>query len=152
MKTAHSTDVFAEIRADHDHHRELLDRIAATSGDEKARRMAFRELKREVGAHTRAEERVFYSLLLGSETARAKSAHGVKEHEEARDGLEELGDMELSNPNWIRRFEKLAEELRHHMEEEEHVVFQLAGKVLDETSKRTLARTFREAQREELAC
>ena len=50
------TDIFTRLKQDHDRHREMLDRVAATSGDSKERREAFEKLRIDVSAHANAEE------------------------------------------------------------------------------------------------
>lgn len=143
--------IFERLRMDHDRHREVLDALRATHGDTSERRALFAELRHEHEAHAAAEERALYARLLGHASTRDKSAHSIEEHETARSGLEELMEMGMSNPNWIRRFEEVAHEIEHHMKEEEHGVFQLAGKVLDEEQKTAMAEEFESAKQEELA-
>lgn len=145
-----SQTIFDALRRDHDRQRTLLDTVANTSGDEKSRRIAFRELRRELSSHANAEERAFYSRLLADKSTQNQAGHSVHEHELLDDIVNELKDMEFSNPNWIRKFETLADKVRHHLEEEERSVFPLAGKVLGEEEKIQLADKYLSEKRAEI--
>ena len=136
------TDIFKRIRADHDKHRTLLDIIERTNGDSRGRRELFPKLADEVRAHAHAEERTFYAELLGERESRDKAGHSVKEHHEAEAIIEERLDKDYSDTGWLARFRTLAEELRHHMDEEEKEVFPLAGRVLSDKRKSELAAEF----------
>ena len=145
-----SDDIFAELRFDHDRHRSLMEQIAATSGDSPERRSLFEELLDDSEAHASAEERVFYNRLIADPTTRHKSVHSIEEHQKLRDELAELRAMDMGSSGWLNKFRTVRHAFEHHMEEEEHGVFQMAGKVLTETDKRELVQAFRSAKREEL--
>ena len=134
--------IFEELREDHQKQRTLLDLIEKTSGDSDGRRELFARLRTEAIAHAAVEERVFYATLLGERQTRDKAGHSVVEHREAEDMLEELTDVDMSSPAWLPKFRKLAEALRHHMDEEEQEVFQLAGKVLTAAQAKQMAQEF----------
>lgn len=142
-------NIFETLRAEHHIQRELMHRIAATEGDSDERRGLFAELKAELDDHATAEEVSLYRPLLGT-IAHEKATHSIKEHEEIRELCDELAEMDFASPGWLRRFKSLKECVEHHLEEEEHEVFQLAGKALRVAEKKSLARTH-EDQREELA-
>lgn len=136
------TNIFERLRQDHDKQRTLLDLVDKTHGDSRGRRELFERLKDEAEAHAAVEERVFYSVLLTNELTRDKSGHSIEEHKEIEAIFEELEQKPFDDHGWLTRFRTLADKLRHHLEEEEHQIFQLAGKVLNETQKRELAAAF----------
>ncbi len=143
------TDIFDRIQSEHDKHRTLLDIIARTHGDSAGRRELFAKLADEVRAHARAEERTFYAELLAAPESRSQAGHSVKEHRDTEDMIEELLEKDYGDSGWLTRFEVLADDLRHHMDEEEREVFPLAGRVLTEERKRELADEFERAKGEE---
>lgn len=143
-------NIFEALRKDHETHRTLADLVAKTHGDSEGRAELFARLKSDVLAHAAAEERTLYSLMLGREMTRDKGAHSVKEHQEAEKHFEKLDEMGFDNPNWVRSFEILKHDLIHHMDEEEHGVFQLAGREMNEKEKTDLAREFETYKAEEL--
>ena len=53
--------------------------------------------------------------------------------------VEKLEDTELDSSAWLKYAKDLKHKVEHHLEDEEHTFFQLAGKVLSETQKTDLA-------------
>lgn len=143
-------NIFEELREDHDKQRTLLELVAKTSGDSEGRRELVPRLFGELRAHADAEERSFYSRLMSNVLSQDKSRHSVAEHKEMDDRVKELEEMEFTNPNWIRKFSELREKVEHHLEEEEHGVFQLGGRVLSAAEKTESAEDFRREKEKEL--
>ncbi len=142
-------NIFEKLREEHDKTRTLLRLVSKTHGDSRGRRELFARLKDELESHARAEEVSLYKPLIGS-AVQAEATHSTKEHEEARELLEELEAMDYSSTGWLNRFETLKQIVLKHMDEEEHRVFQQAGKALSETQKQTLVDTH-ERERAEMA-
>lgn len=143
--------IFERLREDHDKHRTLLDLVAKTHGNSEGRQELFERLRSEMSAHAAAEDRCFYARLIEERLTQEKGRHSVAEHKTLDDQLEELGEMDLSNPNWIRKFSEFRECAEHHMREEEREVFQLAGKVLSASEKTDLTQVFDTLKAEEMA-
>jgi hypothetical protein len=141
--------IFESLRADHVIMRGLADKLLETHGDSEARARIFTALKLEMTAHEKAEERYFYVPLFESDLTQEKARHSVSEHHELDEYLEDLSAMEYSSPSWLKLATHMVERLRHHMDEEEHEIFQLAGKALTEKSKKTLASDYEALMLEE---
>jgi hypothetical protein len=58
--------------------------------------------------------------------------------------VDELNKMEMSSSGWIAHFTKLRDKIFHHLDDEEHAIFQLAGKVLGEREKVQMAKAYEE--------
>ncbi len=125
-------NIYQKLKADHDRHRELMRRIADTSGDSDERKRLFDVLLKEVESHAAAEEQTLYSELIESVEAQPQTRHSVSEHKEASDYLEELQATDMSNPAWLMTFKKFQDALEHHMKEEENDVFELSEDVIDD--------------------
>ena len=136
--------IFDVLEEEHEVQRTLIELVEETQGDSEGRRELFARLRTEALEHAAVEERVFYSRLLADEQSRDKAGHSIEEHNEAEAIFDELEEMDMSSPGWLLRFRTLAEALRHHVDEEEQEVFQVAGKVLSDADKTQLAREFRE--------
>ena len=136
------TDIFTRLKQDHDRHREMLDRVAATSGDSKERREAFKQLRIDVSAHANAEEQSLYAEMLSRPDLQDNGRHSVAEHKEAEDYFEDLVDMEFDSSGWLTRFKTLKERLEHHMDEEEDEIFAAARKDLSAERAKELAKIF----------
>lgn len=142
-------NIYERIEQDHEKHRDLLAKIADTSGDTEERRKYFKELLEDVKSHANAEEQAFYSVLMEKQDGQDKARHSITEHEEANELFDELDEMDMSNPHWLPKFKELRHELEHHMEEEEEEVFVLARKVIDDKRAEELTEKFNSRKKSE---
>jgi len=131
--------IYEALRDDHDTQRTLVEQLLKTHGDSDGRRELYERLKRELVAHAAAEERCFYVPLMEDDLTQEKARHSVAEHHELDEFMEQLDGYDMSGPQWIQTAGELGERLLHHLAEEEHEVFQLAGKVLTDDQTRDLA-------------
>ena len=123
-------NIYEAIKADHDTHRALLDRIADTEGASDERQEAWDVFYEDVKSHSAAEEETFYSKLMSKTWGQDAARHSVQEHAEMNDLLEELREMGMSHGSWIEKFKQLKRDYEHHMDEEEHEVFERAKEVI----------------------
>ncbi|NNF08634.1 MAG: hemerythrin domain-containing protein [Candidatus Eisenbacteria bacterium] len=142
-------NVFGTLKKDHEKQRDLLKKLKATSGDSPERATLFKELKEELDNHAVAEERAVYSFMLADELTQEKAGHSIHEHKEIDHLVADLGEMELSNPNWIRKLQVLSDKVNHHLDEEEEIVFPLGNKILDAQEKAEMAKDFKFVKRQE---
>ncbi len=136
-------NIFEAIRKDHDIQRALADKLIQTSGDSKERKSLYDALKKELQVHADAEERYFYVPLIKEDMTQEHARHGVAEHHEMDELIEKLDETEMSSSAWLTYAKQLKEKVYHHLEDEEHTFFQLAGKVLTETQKSSLEGQYR---------
>lgn len=132
-------DIFEALRSDHERQRDLVDRLLRTEGASDERKDLFERLTTELEAHAGAEERHFYVPLMEHDLTQEKARHSVAEHHELDELVEQLEAYDMSGPQWIQTARDLAHRLVHHLDEEEHEVFQVAGKALTEQQKIDLA-------------
>lgn len=145
--------VFDALREDHEVQRELAQKLVETEGASEDRDELFVRLHREMTAHADAEERFFYVPLMEHDLTQDKARHSVAEHHELEELLEDLEETDYSSPGWLVTARELHERLVHHLDEEEHEVFQMAGKALSDSDKTELAGGYRkdmERHRQEL--
>ncbi|OQD42433.1 hemerythrin domain-containing protein [Croceivirga radicis] len=134
--------IFEAIRKDHDVQRKLLEVLVDTSGDSKSRRDAFNTLKKELAIHADGEERHFYIPLMKVDKTQDHARHGVAEHHEIDELVEKLEKTDYSSSAWLKYAKDLQEKVTHHLADEEHSFFQLAGKVLPEKELTDLAKEY----------
>jgi hemerythrin superfamily protein len=137
-------NIFEALRLSHDTMRTLATHILETQGDSPERNRLFSELRHELAAHAAAEERSFYTPLIAFDSSMAQARHGMAEHHQMDEMVEELNKIEMSSSGWIAHFTKLRDKIFHHLDDEEHAIFQLAGKVLGEREKHDLAVAYEE--------
>lgn len=135
-------NIFRAIRADHEKQRTLLSILTKTHGDSKGREEIYARLKRELETHESAEERFFYAPLIQDDLTQEKARHSVAEHHEIDELIETLDATDFSSSAWLVHAKKLQELVEHHLEEEEHEVFQMAGKALSDARKVSLANQY----------
>ncbi len=134
--------IYDALRKDHDIQRSLLDQLINTSGDSDERRRLFDQTKQELTRHAAAEERHFYIPLFEDDLTQEKSRHSVAEHHEIDELIEKLETTDFSSPGWLTIAKTLAEQVTHHLDEEEREVFQLSGKVLTDNQKTSMAKAY----------
>ena len=144
-------NIFEALRESHERQRTYAKALIHTSGDTPERVEAYKQLKSELQAHATAEERHFYIPLMEVDNGIDLSRHGIAEHHEMDEMMEELDDTEMSSPAWLVTAKKLSEKVHHHLEEEEQKFFQMAGKLLDDKQKETLARQYEKEYKAQLA-
>jgi len=144
-------DIYAEIRADHDVHRKLLETIADTSGDSAERHKACNTFFHEVKSHAAAEEETFYSKLISKTWGQDAARHSVAEHKELDELMEELHAMDMSHGSWLQKFERLRHDYLHHIDEEEKDLFARAKKVIPDSEIHGFGARFRTRKAEESA-
>nr|WP_218646453.1 hemerythrin domain-containing protein [Pseudomonas umsongensis] len=127
------------MRESHERQRTYAKALIRTSGDTPERVDAYKQLKSELQAHETAEERHFYIPLMEFDNGVDLSRHAISEHHEMDEMMEELDSTEMSSPAWLATAKKLSEKVHHHLEEEEQKFFQMAGKLLDDKQKESLA-------------
>ncbi|WP_435895766.1 hemerythrin domain-containing protein [Oceaniferula spumae] len=127
--------IYEAIRADHDVQRDLGKKLLETSGDTPEREVLFKAFKDELEFHANAEERHFYKPLISDDMMQEHARHGIAEHHEIDELIEELEKTEMSSAGWLVTAKKLVDKVEHHLEDEEHTFFQFSGKVFSETQK-----------------
>jgi hemerythrin superfamily protein len=137
-------NIFEALRLSHDTQRALATHILETEGSSPERAELFRELKHELAAHAAAEERCFYTPLIAFDSTMAQARHGMAEHHEMDGLVDDLNKIDMSSSGWLAHFRKLRDKVFHHLDDEEHAIFQLAGKVLKESDKTRLAKDYEE--------
>ena len=142
--------IYDAIKADHDRHRALLDRIAGTTGDSDDRRAAWAEFYRDVKSHAAAEEETFYSKLIADEDGQPEGRHSVAEHKEVDDMMEELNEIEFSSSAWLTKFKQMRERYEHHIEEEEEDIFPVAKEVIGNDGNETIGSAFEKRKEAEI--
>ena len=142
-------DIYTAIKADHDRHRELLERIGDTKGASDERKEAWDEFYHDVKAHAAAEEETFYSKLISKTWGQDSARHSVHEHQQLDDLMEELNDMDMSSSGWLNKFKTLEHDYLHHVDEEEDEVFTRAKEVIDDKEIEGYGERFQERKKEE---
>lgn len=141
-------NIFEAIREDHDIQRDLCKRVLDTSGETKDRKQLWKALKAELQGHEIAEERHFYKPLIDNDMMIEHARHGIAEHHEIDELIEKVDDSEMDSAAWLTYAKQLCDKVHHHLEDEEHSFFQLAGKVFTEKQKIDLSKEYQKEMKE----
>lgn len=139
--TATQADIFDRIKTDHDTIRSLLDKTEKANGSGRA---VFDELQRELWAHSKVEEGVFYASLKKAKEAKSETIEGLNEHHLINGLLDELNAMKTTDSGWKEKLQVLGELVRHHLDEEEEELFEEAKEALDDDRAAELGSAYAE--------
>lgn len=142
-------DIFDRIKTDHDTLRAMLERIEGA--DKESRRAIFNEFQRELWAHGKVEEAVFYASLTQHREAKAEAMEGLNEHHMINGLAEELNAMRSDDGAWTAKMQVLGELLRHHLEEEEDELFEEARDALEDARAAELGSIYDERKKHAMA-
>jgi hemerythrin superfamily protein len=125
-------DIYEVLTEDHREVQKMLNRLAGTSENAiKTREKTFGALKEALIAHTKAEDKVFYSTI-DHDQGHELVDEARHEHQEVEQLLEEMSKMDVSSQAWSDKLRTLKESVEHHVEEEEQQIFKEAHRMLDE--------------------
>lgn len=134
------------LESDHRKVEALFDRYEdAKENAEASRRALAQRICRELTAHTRLEEEIFYPWLRGSLDARDGDLidEALVEHASAKDLIAQIEGSDSVDETFDARVKVLGEYVRHHVREEENEIFtRVAGEQdeLDELGQEMHAR------------
>ena len=136
-------NIFDRIKQDHDHARELMEKLKETTPRaEKTRRKLFDEFKLEMWVHHKVEEAVFYDFLRDDTKMSKDSYEALNEHHVGNGLLEELDTFPVNSEEWGVKFGAMSEMIEHHMEEEEEDFFPKAKKMLSKDQVELMGERF----------
>lgn len=137
-----AANIYDALRESHEVQRSLCRKLLRAAPHSERRLEIYRELKIELAAHAAAEERFLYAPMLMDDMGLDPSRHALAEHHEIDEYVEDLGKAETRGGSWLSKAKKLADEVRHHLREEEKKFFQISGKILSEREKARLGREY----------
>ncbi len=137
-------DIFAALLQSHETQRSLCKRLLAAIGEADQRKPIFEELKAELAAHETAEERAFYVPLIAHDETVEAARHGIAEHHEMDEMVEEIDKADDGSPEWLETVGKLVHQIEHHLKEEEEKFFPQAREVLSSKQVKDLGEPYQD--------
>lgn len=137
------SDLYEALRESHDIQRELAATMSDGRHSGEDRKQAFLDLAIELEAHAAAEERFLYAPMLMDDEGLSSSRHALAEHHELEEMANKMRGVDPTGDEFAEMADKLAHEVVHHLDEEEHGFFQLSGRILSDEQKVQLADSYR---------
>ena len=138
------------LQEDHDRIKPLLAELKETTDRaEKTRGELFSRIKQELTVHEIIEEEIFYPTLKAHPKAKEIVLEGYEEHDVVSRLMGELDGMDATDEEWGPKAKVMAENVEHHIEEEEGEMFTAAREVFERDELEELGE--RMAQRKESA-
>jgi len=120
------------LKEDHDRIKPMLSELTETTDRaEKTRGDLFSRIKQELTVHEIIEEEVFYPALKEHPRAKEIVLEGYEEHDVVSRLMGELDGMEPTDERFGPKAKVMAENVEHHIEEEEGEMFKKARQVFD---------------------
>jgi hemerythrin-like domain-containing protein len=126
-------DAIKLLEEDHDRIKPLLAELKETTERaEKTRGDLFSRIKRELTVHEIIEEEIFYPTLKEHPKAKDIVLEGYEEHDVVSRLMGELDGMDTTDERFGPKAKVMAENVEHHISEEEGEMFKTARQVFDE--------------------
>ena len=143
-------DALTLLKEDHDRIKPLLAELKETTERaEKTRGELFSRIKQELTVHEIIEEEIFYPTLRDHPKAKEIVLEGYEEHDVVSRLMGELDGMDATDERFGPKAKVMAENVEHHIEEEEGEMFSAARQVFDRDELEELGQ--RMAQRKDTA-
>jgi len=123
--------IFDQLKKEHEQVKSTMEQIQQTgSKSTQKRQTLFHKLQTLLIPHEKAEEKVFYPLLLKENDYKEDAMEAIEEHHFSEVALKELSKLSPSDEHWLPKFNVMSEMVRHHIQEEETKIFDDAQSVI----------------------
>lgn len=137
-------DIYSVLKKDHRKVEDLFEQLTNARSDN-TRQQLLDTIHDELMLHMKAEEATLYATLEEtSETHLEELMPEVEEeHDGAREYFEKIAKAKLGSPKWFILVGELKHAIKHHVEEEEGMVFKHAREVLSDAMADELGMQFK---------
>ena len=126
-------DAIKLLKEDHARIKPLLAELKETTDRaEKTRSELFSRIKQELTVHEIIEEEIFYPTLREHPKAKEIVLEGYEEHDVVSRLMGELDGMDATDERFGPKAKVMAENIEHHIEEEEGEMFKTARQVFED--------------------
>jgi len=134
-------DALSLLRRDHREVKKLLAELEPTTDRAvRTRTRLYDRLKTALTAHEMIEEEIFYPALREHPRAKEIVLEAYEEHNVVDSLLGELGRLPVTDQTWGAKAKVMAENLSHHIEEEEREMFGQARRLFETAELADLGR------------
>ena len=134
------------LKDDHNKVDRLFQKVKATEEGEEHKEL-FKKIKAELDAHTHIEEKIFYPRLKQEEELEDITLEGIEEHHQAKMFLRELAALSEDNEKFEPKLKVLMEDITHHVQEEEGIMFPKVEKIINASELEELGKRMEEEKK-----
>lgn len=139
------------LKDDHREIKRLLKELEPTTERGVAtRRELFERIRRDLTVHEVIEEEIFYPTLKQHPKAKEIVLEGYEEHDVVNILMGELENMPFDDETWGPKAKVMAENVEHHIEEEEDDMFEKAEQIFDADELEALGKAMAQRKSEAL--
>jgi hemerythrin superfamily protein len=138
-------DALELLQQDHERVKKLLKRVELT-GDRKQQKQIFNEIKAELQAHTRIEEKIFYPAMEQHEELRGMVLEALDRHQQVRTLLRQMARISSSSEKFKPKLKSLHDHIEHHSRDEEEEFFPKIREVINSAELKQLCQKLESAQ------
>ncbi|MGI8641031.1 MAG: hemerythrin domain-containing protein [Pyrinomonadaceae bacterium] len=133
------------LKEDHDKVSRLFQKVKATKEGE--HQELFEKIKEELDVHTHIEETIFYPKLKEHKELEDITLEGFEEHHQAKMFLREISNLTEDSEKFEPKLKVLMEDITHHVQEEEGIMFPKVEKIFDEATLQELGKQMEEEKK-----
>ncbi len=134
-------DIYTLLKEDHKKLQNLFNEILDNC---QISTQTFSEAKNMLQAHSKSEEKHFYSAIKQGDAMTFLVNEGVEAHRQAANLANEIANSRESSETWLPKVKVLSDMVNHHIEEEENMVFEGAKNIIDDQQAMDIAKRFEE--------
>jgi hemerythrin superfamily protein len=156
MKTTHTETMTADqegivqvLQTEHRAVEDLLEQLATEENEAEATELV-RQIKRELMAHSTAEDRVVYSTIEQNEEMAEDIEHSRDEHAGIDEALMQVVEASPGDLDFKEKVKELTECVQHHVNQEENEILPKASRFIDQETSHELALLFKKQKQLEI--
>jgi hemerythrin superfamily protein len=114
------SSIITQLKKDHQEVTALLEEALNTqerSGDKRQR--LFAQIQEALNKHMQFEEEKIYPVLEKKRKTQGEALEALEEHRQIKYLLEDIDELDVRDKHWKAKISVLAEDIRHHINEEE---------------------------------
>jgi len=138
-------DIYEVLKNDHKRILQLIMQLK-TGEDTTERERLFEQLSIVLDEHAQGEEELFYPIVGEEDVNDTVVASAEEEHDQMDQLVADLEEIGTHDRRFTQRLEDLESVFRAHIDVEEHLLFDLAHRELDEMDAQRLGREMVEAE------
>lgn len=143
--------IFRHLAAEHGEVSALMQRVAGSSEKSDVREELFPEIRKNLLAHAKAEEKEFYGPLRRSAETKELISQAIEEHRKVEEYLEKLASGNKATKTWMQIFERMMRAVEAHVDMEENEIFPKAFEVLSREQAQKIEERYEAAEERQKA-